>query len=97
MSCVKRDEAKYGGPCRCGDCARRQELALVKYLNGECDLYSAVSPFGVDCPKDSVKAVAMEKALLDAKSDLMNLRQPFDLGREVSRLREELWEIAEGR
>lgn len=95
-SCRKCEEARFGGSCRCGDCVRVQDLAIVKFLNGEGDLHSVVSSFGVDCARESVKAASMESALMDAKSDILRLRQPVDLCREVERLREELWKAAEG-
>ena len=41
-------------------------------------------------------ASSMENALIDARSDILNLRRPVDLVLEVTRLRETLADTAEG-
>ncbi len=96
MNCSDCQELKFGGSCRCGECVRRQDTAVEKFLNGEASAHSVIREFGVDCSKHPTRASSMENALIDARSDILNLRRPIDLVGEVTRLREALTVIAEG-
>lgn len=96
MTCSDCQELKFGGSCRCGECVRRQDTAVEKFLNGEASAHSVIREFGVDCSKHPTRASSMENALIDARSDILNLRRPIDLVGEVTRLRETLTVIAEG-
>lgn len=96
MPCLKCEESRFGGSCLCGECARRQDAAIIKYLNGEGDGHSVLSAFGISGFRSPEKAAEILSALEDARSDLYNLRQPVDLQSEVLRLREEVWSAAEG-
>jgi len=122
MSCCECKDGKMGGTANCEDCVKKQNVAIIRFLNGDATYDEVIYEFGVvdmtsgwDVDKPltldnylnddvemfdgakplyDVKYWEMVRILEDEKSDILNLRRPIDLDKDVARLREVLWEKA---